>query len=136
MPEELIESLEKMIESLASNLGNLLSQIDSSLFQIDSWLIVLIVIAIAAFLVITIIWGIQAHHRQASAGREDLIGKTAEVKTLMNPKGTVFIQGELWTAILEGGQAEPGNEVVITKVDHLKVWVTTTPEKAKKEHFL
>ncbi len=126
MFEELIESLEKLIESLASNLGDSLSQIDSSLFQIDSWLIVLIVIAIAAFLVITIIWGIRAHHRQTSAGSEDLIGKTAEVKTFMNPKGSVLIQGELWTAILEGGQAEPGNEVVITKVDHLKVWVTTS----------
>ncbi|MFC1990216.1 NfeD family protein [Chloroflexota bacterium] len=128
MPEELIESLEKLIESLVSNLGNSLSQIDSSLFQVGSWLIVLIVTAIAAFLVITIIWGIRAHHRQVSAGREDLIGKTAEVKTFMNPKGTVLIQGELWTAILDGGQAEPGNEVVITKVDHLKVWVTTSKE--------
>ncbi len=94
------------------------------LFQIDPWLIIPIVIAIAAFLIITIIWGIRAHHRQVSTGREELIGKNAEVKTFMNPKGTVLIRGEFWTAILEGGQAEPGNEVVITKVDHLKVWVT------------
>ena len=133
MPEELIESLEKMIESLTSNFRNslsqidsILSQVDSILSQVDSWLIVLIVTAFAAFFAITIIWGIRAHHRQVSAGREDLIGKIAEVKTFMNPKGTVLIQGELWTAILEGGQAEPGNEVVITKVDHLKVWVTTS----------
>jgi len=126
MPEELTESLEKLIESLASNLGNSLSQIESSLSQVDPWLIVLIITAIAAFLVITIIWGIRAHHHQVSAGREGLVGKTAEVKTFMNPKGTVLIQGELWAAILDGGQAEPGNEVVITKVDRLKVWVTTS----------
>ncbi len=120
--------LEELIESMVSNLRYSLSQIDSSWFQVDSWLIVLIAIAIAAFLVIVIIWGIRAHHRQISAGREDLIGKSAQVKTFMNPKGTVLIQGELWTAMLEGGQAEPGNEVVITKVDHLKLWVT----KSKK----
>ena len=101
------------------------------LFQVDSWLIALIAIAIAAFLIIAIILGIRAHHRQVSAGREELIGKTAEVKTFMNPKGTVLIQGELWTAILEEGQAEPGNEVVITKVDNLKVWVAKSQKTNK-----
>jgi membrane-bound serine protease (ClpP class) len=94
------------------------------LFQIDPWLIVLAAIAIAAFLVITIVWGIRAHRRKVSAGREDLIGKTAEVKTALNPKGTVLIEGELWTAVSEDGQAEPGDEVAITKVDRLTVWVT------------
>ncbi len=94
------------------------------LFQIDPWLIVIAAIAIAAFLVITIVLGIRAHRRQVSAGREDLIGKTAEVKTTLNPKGTVLIEGELWMAVSEDGQAEPGDEVVITKVDRLTVRVT------------
>ena len=94
------------------------------LFQINPWLIVIVAIAIAAFIVITIVWGIRAHRHQVSAGREDLLGKTAEVKTALNPKGTVFIEGELWTAVSEDGQAEPGDEVVITKVDRLTVWVT------------
>ena len=94
------------------------------MFQIDPWAIAIIVIVIVAFLAITIIWGIRAHRHQVSAGREDLVGKTAEVQTVMNPKGTVFIQGERWTAILEEGQVEPGEEVIITKVDGLKLWVT------------
>ena len=94
------------------------------LLQIDPWLIVIVAIIIAAFLVITIVWGIRAHRHQVSAGREDLIGKTAEVKTALNPKGTVLIEGELWTAVSEDCQAEPGDEVVITKVDRLTVWVT------------
>ena len=96
----------------------------ASMFQIDPWLVVIGAIAIAAFLVITIVLVIRAHRRQVSAGREDLIGKTAEVKTALNSKGTVLIEGELWMAISEDGQAEPGDEVVITKVDRLKVWVT------------
>ncbi len=100
-------------------------QIDySRLFQVDPWLIVLMVIGIAAFIVFAIIWGIRAHQHQVSAGREELIGKTAEVKTVMNPKGTVFIQGERWTAILEKGRVEPGEEVIITKIDGLKLHVT------------
>ena len=99
-------------------------QIDPSWFQIPPWLIVLVVISTVAFSAIAIVWGIRAHRHQASAGREELIGKTAEVLTAMEPKGTVFIQGERWTAISEGGRVEPGEEVTITKVDGLKMWVT------------
>ncbi len=103
-------------------------QIDTSWFQVDPWLIALIAIVIAVFLAVTITWGIRAHRREILAGREELIGKTAEVKTVMNPKGTVLIQGELWTAILDAGRAVPGDEVVITKVDHLRVSVTKSKE--------
>ena len=94
------------------------------MFQIDPWAIAIIVIGIVAFLAIAIIWGIRAHRHQASAGREELIGKTAEVLTVMEPKGTVFIEGERWTAISEDDRIEPGEEVIITKVNGLKMWVT------------
>ncbi|MFC1873529.1 NfeD family protein [Chloroflexota bacterium] len=125
--------LEEWFESLVTwfidlNLKSPLFQMDSSWFQVDPWLIVLITVATAAFLVIAIIWGIRAHHHPIATGREELVGKTARVKTVMNPKGTVLIQGELWAAISEDGQAEPGDEVSITKVNHLKVWVTKSKE--------
>ena len=86
--------------------------------------IAIIVIGIAAFLAVTIIWGIRAHRHQVSAGREELVGKTAEVLTALEPKGVVFIQGEHWKAIAEKGRVESGEEVVITKVEGLKLWVT------------
>ena len=126
----MLEKLVEFIQSLfaATNLRGPLFPIDSSWFQVDPWLVVLITIATAAFLAIAITWGIRAHRREILAGREELIGKTAEVKTVMNPKGTVLIQGELWTAISEEGKAEPGDEVVITKVDHLKIWVAKSKE--------
>jgi len=101
-----------------------LFDIDPSWFHIDTWFIVLVVVALVAFLAIAIIWGIRAHRHQASAGREDLIGKTAEVKIALGPKGIVFIQGERWTAVSEKGRVEPGEEVIVTKVDGLKLYVT------------
>ena len=99
-------------------------QINPNWFRIDPLLIVLIVIGIIAFLALTIFYGIRAHRQQATAGREELIGKTAEAKTVMEPKGTVFIQGERWVAILDKGRVEPGEEVIITKVEGLKLRVT------------
>ena len=99
-------------------------QINPNWFQIEPWLIAVMIICIIAFFAAAVYWGIRAHRRQVSAGREDLIGKTAEVKVALQPKGTVFIEGERWTAISEKGRVEPGEEVTITKVDGLKLWVT------------
>jgi len=100
-----------------------LFQIDPSWLKVDLWLIIVVAICVIAFFAFVINRGIRAHRHQASAGREDLVGKTAEVKISLEPKGVVFIQGERWTAISETGRVEPGEEVVITKVDGLKLYV-------------
>lgn len=99
-------------------------QIDPGWFQMDQWLIFVIIICIIAFCVIAIYWGIRAHKRQISAGKEEMIGKTAEVREALEPRGIVFIQDERWTAISEQGWIKPGEEVIITRVDGLKLWVT------------
>jgi membrane-bound ClpP family serine protease len=92
--------------------------------SIDPWVIVLIILCIIAFLVVAVIWGIRAHRFKIGAGKEEMIGKTAVVKTALDPKGTAFLEGEQWTAISEEGRIEPGEEVTISKVDGLKVYVT------------
>ena len=99
-------------------------QNDSDWLQVDLWLIILVVFLVAAFIAVAVIWGIRAHRRQASAGREELLGKTAEVEITLEPKGVVLVEGERWTAISEKGQMKPGEEVIITKVDGLKLYVT------------
>ena len=91
---------------------------------IDPWLIIVGILFVVAFLTITVIWGIRAHRLQVAAGREELVGKTAEVKAALEPKGTVFVEGERWSALSEVGRVEPGEEVIITKVDGLKLYVT------------
>jgi membrane-bound serine protease (ClpP class) len=53
-----------------------------------------------------------------------MIGRTAVAKTPLDPTGTVLVQGELWTAASEGGTVAPGQEVIITKVEELKLRVT------------
>jgi membrane-bound ClpP family serine protease len=91
---------------------------------IDPWVIVLIILCIIAFLAITVIWGIRAHRFKIGAGKEEMIGKIAVVTTPLDPKGTAFVEGEQWTAISEEGRIEPGEEVTISKVDGLKIYVT------------
>lgn len=115
--------LEEVAESMVSNLRNSLAQGFSGLAEIEPWVIVLVAIAAAAFIAVSIIYGIRAHRRPALFGVNDFIAKTGEVKKVLNPEGVVLIEGELWAATSEGGEIQPGEKVVVTKVDSLKLWV-------------
>ena len=88
------------------------------------WLIVLITIIVIVFIIFVVYWSILAHKRKIVGGKEELIGKTAVVEVALEPKGVVQVAGELWTAILDKGKAEPEEEVIITKVEGLKLTVT------------
>ena len=94
------------------------------MFGIAPWFIAVIVIIIVAVVIFVVNRSIRAHQYRVSAGREELIGRDAEVKEALAPKGVVFVDGERWTAISEKGRVEPGEEVIITKVSGLKLWVT------------
>jgi len=96
----------------------------SPLFQVDPWLIATVVILVTIIFAFVISRVVRAHRRQATTGREELVGKTVIVKVALDPEGTVFFKGERWTAVLEKGRVEPGEEVIITKVDGLTLYVT------------
>ncbi len=87
------------------------------------WIIIVVIIVIA-FIVLVINRGIRAHQKQVAVGREDLVGKTAIVEIALEPKGVVLIEGERWTAMLEKGRAEAEEEVVVQRVEGLKLRVS------------
>ena len=89
-----------------------------------AWLIAVIALIIVVVLVFVIIWSVRAHQKKVSAGKEELVGRTAVVEITLEPKGVVLIEGERWTAIADKGPVEPEEEVIITKVDGLKLLVT------------
>ena len=88
------------------------------------WLIVVLAIIVVVLLVFVVIWSIRAHQKKIAAGREELVGRTAVVEVALEPKGVVLVEGERWTAITDKGPIEPEEEVIITKVDGLKLMVT------------
>jgi membrane-bound serine protease (ClpP class) len=95
----------------------------SVLFQIDPWVITGVVLVISGFFVFVVSAVIRAHRRRAATGREGLVGKTAIAQMTLNPTGTVFLEGERWTAVAEDGRIEPGEEVVVSKVEGLRLRV-------------
>ncbi len=98
--------------------------IGNTLLEIDLWLVILLLLLLIAFTIFAVNRGIVAHRFKIGAGSEDLIGKTAEVKIALEPRGTVFVEGERWSAIAEDGRVEPGEEVVINRVNGLILYVS------------
>ncbi len=92
--------------------------------QVSTGLIVAVVVIVAAFVVLVIRAIVRGQRRRVATGEEGLEGKFAVAKTELNPKGTVLVEGELWSASVDDGMVEPGEEVIVTKVEGLKLVVT------------
>jgi membrane-bound serine protease (ClpP class) len=98
-------------------------------FQVNWWMLALISVFVIGTLAFIVQRTRTSYRRQVTTGKEDLKGKIAESKTLLNPEGTVLFQGELWNAISISGTVQPGEEVVIIRVDGLKLTVAKVEKK-------
>ena len=69
---------------------------------------------------------VEARHRPVAigAGVKDMVGRTAVVRTRLQPHGQVYLHGELWEAEATAGDIAPGREVVVEAVDGLTLRVT------------
>ncbi len=105
-------------------LGSLILFKGGPLFQVNPWLIAGIAIIITGFLIFVVTQVVKAHHRQASTGWEELVGKPAVVETALSPEGMVLFRGEHWKAESKEGSLEPGEQVTINRVENLKLYVT------------
>ncbi len=105
-------------------LGSLLLFKGGPIFQVNPWLIAGLSLVILAFVIFAATRIIKAHRTQATTGWEELIGKPARVMTALDPEGQVLFRGEHWKAVSEEGNIEPGEDVIIEKVDNLKLYVT------------
>lgn len=124
MESPFVESLPEELEALFKALSKALFKVSEALsMEITGPIIVIIIFAVA--LVIFVIFAIvKGQRRKLTTGVENMVGKVAVTQTELNPTGTVLAEGEIWTAIAEGSKIKADEEVVITKVAGLKLWVT------------
>jgi membrane-bound serine protease (ClpP class) len=92
--------------------------------EVNRGLIAGVAAGFTAFAVFVLGAIIRGQRRRKATGVEGMIGTMAIAKTPLDPTGTVLTQGELWTATSEGGRVAPGEEVVISRVEGLKLWVS------------
>lgn len=94
------------------------------LFRINPWLIGIITLVIGSFFIFLISRVIKSRRQQPTTGWEELIGKPAVVTLALAPEGMVLFRGERWKAVSDEGTVKPGEQVIIKKIDNLKLYVT------------
>jgi membrane-bound serine protease (ClpP class) len=97
--------------------------------QLSKGLIAGVAVGFTAFAVFVLGAIIRGQRRRKATGAEGMIGTVAKAKTPLDPTGTVIAEGELWAAASQSGRVAPGEEVIISKVEGLKLWVAKKPEK-------
>ncbi len=105
-------------------LGSLILFTHTPGVAVSRGLIAGVAVGVSAFAIFVLGAIIRGQRRRKATGAEGMIGTVAIAKTPLDPTGTVLTQGELWTAASEGDRVAPGEEVIITKVEALKLWVT------------
>ncbi len=100
--------------------------------EVNRGLIAGVTVVIAAFVIFVVGAVVRGQRRRVATGAEGLIGRVAVAKTRLDPKGTVLVDGEHWTAMVDSGKVEPGEEVTITKVEGMKLLVTTRKTKRRR----
>ncbi len=97
---------------------------DPAVFRVDPWLIGIMTILITLLFAFVVTRVIRAHRKRATTGKEEIIGRRAVVRETIDPEGTVFFKGELWSAVSDSGPIETGEEVTVTEIDGLILRVT------------
>jgi len=104
-------------------IGSLILFSGSPGIEVSRGLIAGVTAGIAAFCLFVIGAIIRGQRRAKATGAEGMIGKLAIAKTPLTPEGKVLAEGELWTARTEGDRIARGEEVIISKVEGLKLRV-------------
>lgn len=85
--------------------------------------LIVLMVAWAAYAVFTYLLGSRALRRKPVAGLVDMVGSKGMVARRLEPEGMVRINGELWQARSAGGSIDSGEEVIVVGQEGLKLIV-------------
>jgi membrane-bound serine protease (ClpP class) len=78
-------------------------------------LIIPLALGISLIFIFLVVLAVRAHAQRAVTGREGLVGRIGEARTVLAPEGKVFVHGELWNAEAEE-EIEKGAKVEVVEV--------------------
>lgn len=98
--------------------------------EVNRWLISGLAAGLGVFFTFVAINVVRARRLPVTIGPESIVGRRAVVRSPLNPRGFVLLNGEYWQAESEEGEIQPGEVVVVTQRQglHLKVRRASTPE--------
>ncbi|MGQ0570828.1 MAG: NfeD family protein [Armatimonadota bacterium] len=101
----------------------LLTERQAPFLQISLRLILVVAAGLAAFFLFAVSAGVRAQRAPARSGSERLVGAVGIARSPLNPEGTVYVQGEMWSATAVDGPIADGQAVRVVGLDGLHVRV-------------
>lgn len=87
--------------------------------------------AVTAFFFLAVLGlGLRAQRRKVVTGVEGLIGAIGQSLNVLDPSGTVMLQGEIWNAESIAGKIDQGEKVVVRAMKSLKLYVEKTASQS------
>ena len=93
--------------------------------------VIAVVTVFAAGVAAFLLWlAVRAHQNQVATGLEGLVHEIGMARTDLNPRGKVFVHGEIWNAVAER-PAQSGDRVEVVAVDGMTLRVQPTAEASE-----
>ncbi len=93
---------------------------------VDPWVLIIVALLVGGFFAFGVTKAIQARLKPPATGREQLIGKLAEVRVPLKPRGLIFLDGQLWGAVCAEGEVPAGSIVRVVAINGLTLTVVLT----------
>jgi membrane-bound serine protease (ClpP class) len=93
---------------------------------VDPWVLITVALVLGGFFAFGVAKAVQARLKPPATGRERLIGALAEVRVPLKPHGMVFLEGQLWGAVSNEGDAPAGSLVRVVAINGLTLTVALT----------
>ena len=107
---------------------------DISGMRVSLLAIIPLAFAVALVTIILIALVVTSHRKSVTTGDIGLIGKTGKVTRALNPKGQIYIRGEIWRAqSCDGSQIPENTEIIVTNVTGLTLTVKPVQPADRKE---
>lgn len=124
----------KIISHGLLTIGGLVSVLLGSLFLFRSspaenfvaisWTVIIAsTLLTALFFLFVVGLGLKAQRFKPATGIGAFIGKKGEVISLLDPQGTVKVNGEMWNAESLSGKINPGENIIVREIKNLTLYV-------------
>jgi membrane-bound serine protease (ClpP class) len=91
--------------------------------EISMNIIILIVVLTAMFFLFAITFAIKAQRKKPVTGPEGIVGETGIAFSNLKPDGEIKVHGEIWNAESIDDEIKRGEEIIVTKIINLKLFV-------------
>lgn len=102
---------------------NLIDPVQAPGTEIALWAILGIAAVLGTVVALGVLLAVRVRARPVTTGREGLIGQIGEVRQALAPEGMVYVDGALWRAISEDGEAAAGERVRVVAIHNLQLVV-------------